>query len=155
MNVYDVSYIGLYPAISATGGFIMEEGFKTITMIPVQQIGEYDVTLAIQVVMDVRFFNEKIGLYKDATNTNILTTSFDNSTNRFPTDNITITAEEFTAGVTNITQVISVGKYNTLYSDFINYVNDYFSYADGFSTIFSLSSMVDINGGVFDASAFI
>jgi len=151
----DMSYIGLYPAISAAGGFVIEEGLQTITLNPVQQIGQYDLTLAIQVKMDVRAFNAKIGLYKDASNINIISTAFDMSTNKFPIDSITITADEFVAGVTQTSQIVSVGKYNTLYSDFITYINDYFNYANGFSTLFNLSSVVDINGGVFDASAFI
>ena len=154
-NVFDISYIGYYPAISASGGFIMEQGLQTITMIPVQEIGNYDVTLAIQIYMDVRFFNEKIGLYKDPTNTIIWQTAFDKSTNRFPTDTITVTAEQFIDQVRYTPQILSVGKLNTLYSDFIAYVNDYFSYADGFSSLFNLSSVVDINGGVFDASALL
>jgi hypothetical protein len=151
----DASYVGLYYALSATGGYEAEQGAKTITMIPVNQINQYDVTESIQIIFDVRTFNEKIGLFKDASNRNILTSASDPSTNKFPTDSFSLGSVEFAAGVTNSSQVISVGKYNTLYSNFISYVNNYFGYPDGFSTIFNLSSQVDINSGVFDNAAFI
>lgn len=152
---YDASYIGLYYALTAVGGYEMEEGLKTVTMVPVNQINQYDMTESIQIMFDVRTFNEKIGLIKDASNVNIVETAFDLSTNKFPIDTITVNAPEFVDGVTLESQIISVGKYQTLYSDFIMYVNNYFSYADGFSTLFTLSSQVDINNGIFDASAFI
>jgi hypothetical protein len=151
----DASYVGLYYAFSATGGYEAEQGAKTITMIPVNQINQYDVTESIQVIYDVRAFNEKIGLFKDASNINIISSAYDISTNSFPTDSFPLTSAEFAAGVTETSQVISVGKYNTLYSNFISYVNNYFGYPEGFSTIFNLSSQVDINAGVFDAGAFI
>jgi hypothetical protein len=151
----DASYVGLYYALSAIGGYEAEQGAKTITMIPVNQINQYDVTESIQIIFDVRTFNEKMGLFKDASNINILYSEYDPSTNKFPTDSFSLTSTEFAAGVTETTQVISVGKYNTLYSNFISYVNNYFGYPDGFSTIFNLSSQVDINAGVFDKSAFI
>jgi hypothetical protein len=52
-------------------------------------------------------------------------------------------------------QVISVGTYRTLYSDFINYVNNYFSYAGGFTSLFASVPSFDYNNGIFDANAFI
>lgn len=146
---------GLYYALYGNGGFVSEQGLKDISMIPLSEITRYDMTDSVQIVFDVRTFNKKLGIIKDVSNINIVDTSFNMNTKKFPNDNIHISANDFIAGVTSPLQVISVGKCRTLYSDFITYVNDYFGYANGFSTLFNLSNIVDINSGVFDSQAFI
>jgi hypothetical protein len=151
---YDASYVGLYYALSATGGYQIEEGLKTITMLPVNQINQYDVTDSLQVMFDVRIFNESIGLYKDSNNQNIISTSFDPNTYKFPLDVIQLTSSQFVLGMQS-SQVISIGKLSYVYSDFITYINEYFGHINGFSTLFTLSSQVDINAGLFDANEFV
>lgn len=148
-------FSGLYYALSGTGGFEIEQGLSDISMIPLSEITRYDMTDSVQILFDVRTFNKKLGIIKDASNINIIDTSFNMNTLRFPNDSITISANDFIDGVTSPIQVFSVGKLRTLYSDFITYINDYFSYANGFSTLFNLSNIVDINSGVFDSQAFI
>jgi hypothetical protein len=150
----DASYNGVYYALSALGGYQIEEGLKTITLLPANQINQYDTTDSLQIKFDVRTFNQAIGLLKDTTNQIILDTSFNESTGAFPIDTITLTASQFVAGITE-NQVILIGKLRYIYSDFITYVNQYFGFPNGFSEIFTLSSQVQINGGVFDATEFI
>jgi hypothetical protein len=151
----DASYVGLFYAFSGLGGYIMEEGIKTITMLPVNQINQFDVTDSVQVKFNVATFNSKLGLIKDPSNIHIISTTFDTNTNTFPTDTITITSPDFQSGVNTLGEVISVGRLQYAYSDFIAYLDDYFNYPPGFSTLFTLSSQIDINNGVFDASAFL
>jgi hypothetical protein len=109
-------------------------------------------TNALQITFDVRSFNSKMGLYKDASNTYIINTEYDYVNDVFPTDSITIT----TADILNIdtSQIMSVGSYSTVYSDFINYVKEYFGYVGGFTTLFSNAETFSYNDGIFDASAF-
>jgi hypothetical protein len=147
-------YEGYYYAFYGEGGFTMDQCFNTINLIQQNPLLRYDVTKALQVRFDVRTFNEKLNLYKDASNIYVLESSFNTVTDNFPNDNITITATEFVSGMTE-DQVISVGAYSTMYSDFIQLVNTYFGYAGGFSSLFSSASEFDINGGVFDASSVI
>jgi len=174
-NVYP--YKGNVYAFYAQGGYTIDQCFNTIKLIPESKIYTYDVTNAVQVRFDVRTFNEKIGLFKDALNQYVLLSSFDPVRDAFTTwtvnqapgwpsnptqnvanfpilDSITITADEFVRGL-DTNSVISVGTYATLYSDFNNYVNTYFGYSGGFSSLFSGASEFNINNGVFDASAFI
>jgi hypothetical protein len=87
-------------------------------------------------------FNAKLGTFQEATN------SFEN-------DSITISAVDFVTGLVDNSYVISVGGLKTIYSDFASYVNSYFSYANGFETLFNKSSTTTLNNGVFDSSAFI
>lgn len=138
----DASYSGLYYALSGTGGFSIEQGLKTITMLPVNRINQYDVTSSLQVLFPASVLNAKLG-------------TFDTTTYLWPNESITITNTDFVTNVNVTEDVISVGALSTLYSDFILYVNDYFGYANGFSTIFTLSSQIDVNNGVFDANQFI
>lgn len=150
----DASYVGLYYAFLATGGYQIEEGLKSITLLPQNQILRYETTDSLQVKFDVRTFNRAIGIIKDASNQNILDTSFNQITNTFPINGVTLTASQFVSGMTE-NQIISIGKLKYVYSDFITYANSYFGYPSGFSTLFTISSQIDINGGVFDASEFI
>ena len=138
----DASYTGLYYALTGTGGFTIQQGLKTVTMSPINRINQYDVTNSMQVLLPASFFNSKLGVY-------------DSVNNVWPNENITISNTEFVANVNAPSNVITVGSLTTLYSDFILYVNEYFGYANGFSTIFTLSSQIDVNNGVFDGNAFI
>jgi hypothetical protein len=150
----DSSYVGLFYAYEASGGYVMEQGFANIVMVPYEKINKYDVTESLQVEFDVRTFNRKIGLIKDASNTGIISTTYDPAMNHFPVDTITLNSVEFVTGM-NESQVISVGKYTTLYSDFQMFLNQYFGYPDGFSSLFTIQSQININNGIFDASALI
>ena len=131
----------------------MDQCFNTIKLQQQNPLLRYDVTKAVQVRFDVRTFNSKIGLIKEPNNVDIITSDFNAVTDKFPNNSITITAAEFLAGM-SAAQVLSVGAYSTAYSDYIQFVNTYFGYAGGFSSLFAEASEFDINGGVFDADSF-
>jgi len=154
-NTYDPAvnetYEGEVYAFNATGGYTMERGFDTIKLAEQTAPVHVDVTNAIQVTMDVAYFNELLDL-----------TSFNPVTDAFGVDDITITAEKFTEKVANASQVISVGKYATLYSDFQNYVATYFGSDGGFSSLFAAASEFAIDkdeeadtANVFNGASFI
>lgn len=134
----------------ATGGFTMEREFDTIKLAEQLTPSYVDVTDAIQIKMDVATFNTKLDL-----------SSFSAANDSFGVDEITINAEELTAGVTSDSQIISVGKYSTLYSDFQTYVANYFGTVGGFSSLFVAASefaidpIVDGSSNVFDGASFI
>jgi hypothetical protein len=127
-------------AFSATGGFQMERGFADIMLRDQDQVQRFDATQSVQVLFDVGTFNAKLG-------------SFNTVGDIFANDSITLSAAEFVAGMT-LANVVSVGKYETLYSDFVSYVRAYFGYNGGFESLFNAASEFEINAGVFDAAAF-
>ena len=57
-------YTGIYYALEGLGGYDMEEGIHNVELIPSEILNQYDVTGSVQIYMDVRFFNQKIGLYE-------------------------------------------------------------------------------------------
>ena len=148
------AFIGQFYAFLATGGFTIEQGFATVKLLKQNPLSKYDMTNALQVKYDVALFNKKLGIVKDASNQTVIDSSFIFTLDRFPNDIITITAEEFVQNMTP-QQVISVGTYYSLYSDYVSYVSKYFGYSGGYASLFSQSSEFDINAGVFDASAFV
>lgn len=150
----DGIYSGSYYAFLGTGYFEMNEGFDQITLRQQSTISTYDVTDALQVQFDVKTFNTKLGLLKDSANQYVTDSSYDAVTDTFPNDSITLSATEFVAGLTE-SQITSVGKYSSLYSDFTTYVATYFSYVGGFTTLFDQAEQFSAHGGLFDASAFI
>jgi hypothetical protein len=150
----DASYIGLFYAYEASGGFAMEQGIASTTIYPYETINRYDVTNSLQIKYDVRTFNEKIGLIKDASNENITNTTYNSTTNNFAYDNITISAGEFSLAVDE-NEIISVGIYSTLYSNFQTLINNYFGFPEGFTSLFTTTSQMNLNGGIFDASAMV
>jgi hypothetical protein len=132
-------------AFEATGGFTMERGFDTIKIAEQTAPVYVDVTDAVQIKMDVATFNTKLDL-----------ASFDSVTDSFGVNEITIDASELTAGVTADSQIISVGKYSTLYSDFQTYVAGYFGIAGGFSSLFTAASEFAIDtDNTFTGASFI
>lgn len=146
-------YEGYFYSFTASGGYIGEVGAPTLRYNVNAIFDKFDMTDSIQVLFDVKTFNQKIGLIKDASNQTIVDSSFNNTTGNFPNDSITVTANEFVNGM-NENQVISVGRYISLYSDFSEYIRQYFSYG-GFTSLFSGTSTYTINNGVFDPGAFI
>ena len=152
----------------------MNQGFNQIKFQTENAINTFDLTNAVQVSFDVRAFNRKLGIFKGDNNITLLDPSlnfgegagvyYDTVNDRFVNtasgspvafDSITLTADQFRTGLTNASQVLSVGYYNTLYSDFISYVKSYFGYAGGFSTLFQNAETFNYNNGLFDGSALI
>ena len=164
--INDIEHAGVYAesifALSATGGFTMERGFDDIKFREADAIARYDVTDAVQILFDVATFNAKLGLVKDATNENIVSSNFDEVDDCFKDSGVEVTsvslsAAELIAGM-NVDgfQVISVGKYETLYSDFKNYVSSYFGFDGGFSSLFAAASEFNIDTtNVFDGASFV
>jgi len=145
---------GYYYTFNASGGYVGEEGAPALRYNLNELFDKFDLTDSVQVLYDVKTFNEKIGIIKDASNNVILDTSFNDASDNFPIDEINISAEEFINGM-QVNQVISIGRLNTLYDEFDDFVQQYFSGPMGFTTLFSDTSDYIINGGVFDASAFL
>jgi hypothetical protein len=163
-TIYDSSHVYATQvfAFNASGGFLMERGFDDIQFREADAIPRFDVTDAVQVLFDVSTFNAKLGLVKDATNSSITSTSFDVSGDYFTSSgselsSISLSSEELIAGLdVDGLQVISVGKYATLYSDFRNYVSSYFGFDGGFSSLFAAASEFEIDGdNHFDGASFV
>lgn len=141
----DEPYTGSVYVFPAEGGFVMERGFDTIKRAEQTAPSHIDVTDAIQIKLDVSIFNSKLDL-----------SSYDTVTDTFGTNEVTLTAEELTANLTNPANVISVGKYETLYSDFQEYVAKYFGFDGGFESLFLAASEFKIDtDNTFDGEAFI
>ena len=157
-------YSGLVYAIQGSGGFTTVKGFDTVHRLVETLISKYDVTGAVEVLLDVRTFNQKLNIWKDSSNIDISSVPvyYDSSNDLLLTDFVTLSAAEFIAGVSSAARVISVGKYTTLYSDFAQYVAAYFGLsgpnttatAVGVATLFSSEYNLNPNGGLFDAAAF-
>jgi hypothetical protein len=148
----DASYNGTFYAYNASGGFFIEQGIKNVVFTPIENINQYDVTNTLQVKFDVRIFNEKLGLVKDSSNIGIIDTSYNSTLGSFPVNEVSLSGVEFALSMSR-QNVLSLGRYRTLYSDFQLFLNRYFGYPEGFDSIFTIQSQIDINGGVFDASA--
>ena len=145
----------------ASGGFIMQRGFDDIKLRDYTVVERYDVTDSVQVLFDVALFNAKLGINKNAANTQIMSSMFNPVTDQFeingePVNNLSFTASEFIEGVTKSQQIISVGKYSNVYSDFKNYVITYFGYDGGFSSLFTAASEFTIDeDNVFDSDSML
>jgi hypothetical protein len=139
--------LGLYYAITAQGGYHISQEFPIIRVKTINPINKYDITNALQVTLSTDLFNAKLGSYTSLYNGAIY--------NRWQNDTISLTASEFVANIATPSQVISLGTYTTLYSDFISYVNNYFSYAGSFNSLFASIDQFDFNNGIFDANAYI
>lgn len=140
---YSNVYASAVYALSATGTFTMERGFATIKEYVPTAPAHIDVTDSVQIMMDVATFNAKLGDFRPVTD------DFSNNT-------ITISSADFRTGVTKGSQVFSVGKYATMYSDFTSYVSTYFGFVGGFSSLFQGASefAIDTNN-TFTGASFV
>jgi hypothetical protein len=164
--INNISQTGVYAnsvfAFNASGGFTMARGFDDIKFRTADAIPRFDVTDAVQVLFDVSTFNTKLGLFKNALNTVIVSSTFDKVDDCFKSggdevSSISLTSTNLINGLNvNGRQVISVGKYATLYSDFNNYVISYFGFDGGFSSLFAAASefAIDTNNQ-FNGASFV
>ena len=125
---------------------------NTLNFVAATRLGCVDVTGTVQLQLDVRTVNQKLGLIKDSSNIHVLTTSFSPSTSSFPTD-VILTSSDFSNTIT--TDVLTVGHYSTLYSYFATCVQTYFGTPGGFASLYQGMIDFQINQSIFDASAFI
>lgn len=147
----DPNYTYISYSIRAGGGFHMEQYLGQIPFIG--SIGTdltqlYDLTNTLQIDYDVRIFNEKLGIYKDATNETILDSTNSLIRDDFTGDTIYLSANDFLNNI-SAAQITDMGKYSTIYTDFIRKTNTYFGYADGFDRIFDASGTADVSLNTF------
>jgi hypothetical protein len=139
----------------------MQRGFDDLKLRDYTVIETYDVTDSVQVLFDVALFNAKLGITKNANNTQIISSTFNPVTDQFENNGVSVntvsfTASEFVDGVTKSKQIISVGKYSNVYNDFKNYVSTYFGYDGGFSSLFTAASEFTIDdNNTFDSSSML
>ena len=130
---YAETYAAEVYAISATGGFETVQEFNQVTLLTQTTITKFDVTNAVQIKMDRTWFNEQLGAY-------------DTVTDSFEHDDFSITVADMQSLYVSA-NVISTGKFSTLYSDFTTYVNNYFGMAGGFETLFAAASEFKVASG--------
>ena len=156
LTAINVALSGPFYAFDASGGFVMEQGFTTVAALPDSSFNNFDVTNALQVVLDVSYLNGLLNLVKDysaeSTFGQITTTSYDSTTQEFDVSSITITAAAFKTNLPHYQRIISVGAYANMYTNFENYVKQYFGYPGGFASLFdqATSSLFDLSSNDFD-----
>ena len=128
--------------------FLVRGGSGTIST-----IAKYDITQMVQCTLDVRLFNEKIGLFKDSSNQTILQTTYSSADNQFAIDSLSINRQELLVYLPP-SQILSIGKFNTLYADWILFCNNYFAFPNGFTSLFDASSTRDLSGGLLSVTHF-
>ena len=162
-------YQGSFYAFDASGGFNLSEGIEKVNLADQSSLELFDLTNCVQVMMDVRLFNAKLGVMKDSsantyvmndpstnpytypystlktTYNNVSQTFLDSSGNQH--DSISINAVEFANDISNggNMSILSVGVLATLYDDFDNYIKEYFGYAGGFASLFDKAGSFEIS----------
>jgi len=147
-------YTGECFVFDTSGGFLIDQILPQIELAPSLPVVRFDVTDALQLSFDVRTFNTRIGIVKDASNIHTISAVLDPSHTNLLVDSVTVNTLDFLNGI-NASSVISMGKLSTLYSDFNKTVLTYFGMPDGFASLFAGVEDYSVNGGVFDATAFV
>lgn len=135
--------------IIGTGGFGVDISFQSVDVFTdlIAFITDYDFTNALQIKFDVRVLNDKLGLYKDVNNTTISSTTFDETLERFPSFNIDVSYNDF-INVVSVCDIISLGSFEQIYSDFNYQVKRYFHFPND-AIIFDYDSRTDMNRNEF------
>ena len=166
-----------------TGGFVLAENFAKIKAADSGGLQTFDVTQAVQVLMDVRYFNSLIGLEKGLDNISIpdntagiIYSSYSDAADTFmvkPTskvisssapynwetdvklDGVKITPSDLRDNLKYEKQIDSTGAFAGVYSRFKSDVLKYFGWSGGFASLFAGSSDFDINSGVDTTTGFL
>ena len=135
--------------IIGTGGFGVDINFQEIDFIDdlLALVAEFDLTNALQIKLDVKILNNKLGLYKNSTNTTITSTTFDETTGKFPPFSIEVEYSEFITVVSKY-EITSLGSFEQIYSDFNYQVKRYFHFPND-AILFDFDSRDDMNNNEF------
>ena len=147
----DISFNDVY-YIPAVGGIHIEQRFGTIKLTKIEA-QDLDLTLALQLKVNVRTFNEKLGLNKDASNNTIIQSGIDSSNNSFHIDDISFNYQDLMPYITT-DNIISVGGCSTIYRDFKRSIINYYEHADNVS-LFDQSSNMVLNEPEFTKADFV
>jgi len=142
---------GYIYAIQGIGGYSTTQGFNDIIIQSIQNILFTDVTNTLQVTIPYRYLNTLLGFKYDS-NGELIYNSFDGSFfTDLSNDQIVLNATDFKTQINHSSNVVSIGKLSTIYSDFIKYVCDSLGYSTGFSSIFKQGTFQN----TFDSQTFI
>ena len=135
--------------IIGTGGFGVDINFQEVDFIDdlLAFVSDVDVTNALQIKFDVKVLNEKLGLYKNSTNTAITNTAFDEATGKFPSFSIEVEYGDFVTVVSKY-EITSLGSFEQIYSDFNYQVKRYFHFPND-AILFDFDSREDMNRNEF------
>ena len=135
--------------IIGTGGFGVDINFQEVDFIDdlLALVADFDLTDALQIKFDVKVLNEKLGLYKNTSNTAITSTTFDETTGEFPSFSIEVDYGEFITVVSKY-EIASLGSFEQIYSDFNYQVKRYFHFPND-AILFDFDSRDDMNSNKF------
>jgi hypothetical protein len=138
---YTGAITGTVYAFDASGGYVMEAGFATITTLPQSALPTRDVTNALQITIPASVFNDKLGLssYDETTQTFATSASFVNG-------GVSLTAAEFQTALASSAQIVGTGAYTGMYSNFKAYVTTYFGVPGGFASLFTQATLFTLTG---------
>ena len=161
INVYD-AYTGeiIYGLMGTPAGFPLWGttgtgtgeiwNTRNYTDFPIYQ---FNVSNAFQVLFDVRKFNTLLGLTKDASNIQILSSSYDISSDSFANNSITLPFTDFFSQI-NSNTIISIGSLIYISTDFNAYIDTFYNEIN-LSTIYSLPSNFNPFNGISNTIEFI
>ena len=146
INTNNGIYNGSLYAIPATGFFFAQQILTTVNLNTTHALTEVDVTNSLQLNLSRNLLNTLLGVW-------------DTGTSKFDKEYIIITASSFVTDISNNfeknpSSIISLGALATLYSNYNNFVNSYFNYANGFNILFSYTQY-NYNYGNFNNKDFI
>lgn len=144
INTNNGVYNGSLFAIPATGFFFAQQFLTPVTLTQTHALTQVDVTNSLQLNLSRDFINGLLGTWVDG---------------KFDHEYINIEAQEFVTDISvnyalNPSSIISLGALSTLYSNYNNFVNSYFNYANGFNILFSYEQY-NYNYGNFSNDDFI
>ena len=148
-----VDFTSLDYVIIGEGGFSTEQYLGEIPYIGTNftdMTQLFDLTNVLHINFDVRIFNDKIGIYKNESNTTVInssSTTIKDIEFGVHEDFITITADEFLNNI-KPEHIVSLGKYETLYRDFKRKADVYFGYATKYETLFDKTGNILITSDI-------
>jgi hypothetical protein len=128
------------------GGFTTMNGIKSSNNLIDSLLCLQDISGAVQIKFDLSKINKKIGLFKNKTH--ILNSTYDEISNEFPINSIKILPQELLNDL-SLYSIVTIGKLDRIYNDFMELMNTFFSYKPGFDIKIN-PSYVDFNGGIFN-----
>ena len=103
----------------------------------------YDYTNTLQVYIETHKINNKIGVIKNKNN-DVITSSYNEQTNLFNNNVFTITSNELLYDI-SVNHIYKLGSFDNFYTNFIEYINNFFGIGGFTNQLFSSSNQPPID----------
>ena len=142
-DYHTLDYFSQNFAFPASSTLSVSQGFSSVHRLPEAQVNIFDVTGSVEILLAASNINTLLGITKvprpnsqgwllaNNSSTNNYYNSISNQFTQVSNDSVELSSSAFVSSITGSSQIVTVGNFKSIYTDFATYVASYFGLSSG------------------------